>query len=325
MSGSEGRVCEQKTTVGSAFLKRFRRLACKLVAALAVLKEEKIVHADIKPENVFIRPTRQWYGRDDHGASDGDGDVVARPDMPVLPRKRRAKGEASLCANFLSLPSDDFEVNLGDFGNSCHMSEVSKFYQDFNLQSLPYRSPEVLLGVPFGSQIDIWSLGVVLLELIMGRTLFRCSRREDLFKEMCTVLTPPPLLRFSGGKYTAELFPVVAAESTHSQLTEECLAECKCDDAFNVSPCSYNDHIRVIHSLIADRFDSSLPCPPDLLHFLGGMLLPDPDIRLTAVDLLVHDFLAADVAVPRTLLSHHIRSKQVTRRKCANGLAALRR
>lgn len=40
------------------------------------------------------------------------------------------------------------------------------------LQSRNYRSPEIILGKDFGTAIDIWSLGCVAFELIMGRPLF---------------------------------------------------------------------------------------------------------------------------------------------------------
>jgi serine/threonine protein kinase len=39
------------------------------------------------------------------------------------------------------------------------------YHDDFEVQSLCYRAPEVLLGRPFGAPIDMWSLGCVLAEL----------------------------------------------------------------------------------------------------------------------------------------------------------------
>jgi hypothetical protein len=42
---------------------------------------------------------------------------------------------------------ENFDIRLGDFGNSIHMSEVCKYYEEFDIQTLSYRAPEVLLGI----------------------------------------------------------------------------------------------------------------------------------------------------------------------------------
>ena len=60
-------------------------------------------------------------------------------------------------------------VRLIDFGNAIRPSEAVRYYDDFEIQSLGYRAPEVLAGVPFGYAIDMFSLGVVLVEAALGR------------------------------------------------------------------------------------------------------------------------------------------------------------
>ena len=40
------------------------------------------------------------------------------------------------------------------------------------IQSRFYRSPEVLLGVPYDLAIDMWSLGCILVEMHTGEPLF---------------------------------------------------------------------------------------------------------------------------------------------------------
>jgi serine/threonine protein kinase len=39
-------------------------------------------------------------------------------------------------------------------------------------QSRFYRSPEVLLGLPYGHPIDVWSLGCILAEMYTGFPIF---------------------------------------------------------------------------------------------------------------------------------------------------------
>lgn len=53
------------------------------------------------------------------------------------------------------------------------MSLCSQIYQ--YIQSRFYRSPEVLLGMPYDLAIDMWSLGCILVEMHTGEPLFSGS------------------------------------------------------------------------------------------------------------------------------------------------------
>ena len=55
-----------------------------------------------------------------------------------------------------------------DFGSSCFEDERLYTY----IQSRFYRAPEVLLGLPYGPAIDVWSLACILAEVLTGYPLF---------------------------------------------------------------------------------------------------------------------------------------------------------
>ncbi|KXS94721.1 hypothetical protein AC579_9204 [Pseudocercospora musae] len=57
---------------------------------------------------------------------------------------------------------------LTDFGSSRSALEVNK---DWWMPDT-HRAPEVLLGVPWDAQVDVWSIGIMALELLEGRNLF---------------------------------------------------------------------------------------------------------------------------------------------------------
>jgi serine/threonine protein kinase len=42
---------------------------------------------------------------------------------------------------------------------------------DFDVQTPGYRAPEALLRCSFGANIDVWSIGVVLVELLMSERM----------------------------------------------------------------------------------------------------------------------------------------------------------
>ncbi|KAL1123993.1 hypothetical protein AAG570_001763, partial [Ranatra chinensis] len=59
-------------------------------------------------------------------------------------------------------------IKVIDFGSSCYSDQRVYTY----IQSRFYRSPEVILGLPYGTPIDMWSLGCILAELYTGFPLF---------------------------------------------------------------------------------------------------------------------------------------------------------
>ncbi|KAJ1931838.1 dual specificity protein kinase yak1, partial [Linderina pennispora] len=52
-------------------------------------------------------------------------------------------------------------VKIIDFGSACFEWQTTFTY----IQSRFYRSPEILLGLPYSSKIDMWSLGCIVAEL----------------------------------------------------------------------------------------------------------------------------------------------------------------
>jgi serine/threonine protein kinase len=59
-------------------------------------------------------------------------------------------------------------IKVIDFGSSCFVNERMYTY----VQSRFYRSPEVIMGLPYGCEIDMWSFGCIVAELYMGYPLF---------------------------------------------------------------------------------------------------------------------------------------------------------
>lgn len=64
--------------------------------------------------------------------------------------------------------SPRFIIKVIDFGSSCFEDERIYTY----VQSRFYRSPEIILGIPYGCSIDMWSFGCILAELFTGYPLF---------------------------------------------------------------------------------------------------------------------------------------------------------
>ncbi|KAG8003212.1 Homeodomain-interacting protein kinase 1 [Nibea albiflora] len=68
-------------------------------------------------------------------------------------------------------------VKIIDFGLA---SDNPRACTGLTLQTLWYRAPEVLLGCPINGAIDVWSLGCIAAEMLMGTALFPGSDEYDM-------------------------------------------------------------------------------------------------------------------------------------------------
>ena len=59
--------------------------------------------------------------------------------------------------NILLVNPKRSKIKLIDFGSSCKLGEGMYLY----IQSRYYRSPEILLNLPYDTKIDMWSLGKI--------------------------------------------------------------------------------------------------------------------------------------------------------------------
>ena len=264
-------------------MKKVRQIATTFVMALCILRMEGAIHADIKPENCFLRAKKERYSVHENK------DIVSTVMTP--------SSESILLPRGLNALPDEFDLHLGDFGNSIHVSDVSKYYTDFDLQTLSYRAPEVLLGVPFGYQIDMWSVGILLIEICIGKPLFLVRNRQELYNAMCTHLTAPPRIRFAGGMYSDLL------SDTRSQLETTDTRQIPSIKFQSMNSTTSNFDFALHLSNVKRLIDKHVTdAPHDLTHFLAGLVHPDPDHRLTAQDALRHPMVSQGLNTPLCLI-----------------------
>ncbi|CAN1289328.1 PHOT2 [Linum perenne] len=134
-----------------------RFYAAEVVIGLEYLHCLGIVYRDLKPENVLL-------GRDGHVVlTDFDLSYVAscKPQVikhPPLNNRRRSR----------SRPPPVFVAEPGTHSNSFVGTEE-------------YIAPEIVTGTGHSSAIDWWALGILLYEMLYGRTPFRGKNRQKTF------------------------------------------------------------------------------------------------------------------------------------------------
>lgn len=210
-------------------------------------------------------------------------------------------------AKFLRDLPVDMEAKLGDFGNALHLSELPQYYEDFELQSLPYRAPEVLLGLRnFSCAIDVWSLGIVLIELLIGQTLFHARDRDEAIAQVETTLCKLSKTRFSSGKYAQSLFRVARLHGLGGGIHSPSPA------LLNQESSAWNrtEQTKALKRLLSKHV-SLQELRTHELHgltdFLTGLTAVDPSYRSTPLEALQHPFLVDNLVVPLPLLVQYAR------------------
>jgi serine/threonine-protein kinase PRP4 len=74
---------------------------------------------------------------------------------------------------------DTLQIRICDFGNAFSIDEngITEY-----LASRFYRAPEILLGCPYGYEIDTWAIAVTLFELFTGEVMFPGNSNTEMLK-----------------------------------------------------------------------------------------------------------------------------------------------
>jgi dual specificity tyrosine-phosphorylation-regulated kinase 2/3/4 len=156
--------------------------------------------------------------------------------------------------NILLWSHQNATVKLIDFGSACFITDQLSSY----VQSRSYRAPEVVLGLPYDSKIDLWSLGCVVAELFTGRVLFQ----NESIVEMLA------LIESVCGGVPRDIF----------------LLGCSV-----VSIAWRKTTLKLYFTIFIDLADDAVES--QFLDFLRKLLTIDPANRLTAEDALAHPWI----------------------------------
>lgn len=113
------------------------------------------------------------------------------------------------------LLDSDGTVYLGDLGTVAHVRTRDERRPEVMLRlerttfigTLPYMSPEVVEGVAYGEATDVWSLGVMLVELATGQ---RPHKGRNTAQTLYAVMNDDPIQLPEGGKFSPAMRDLVA-------------------------------------------------------------------------------------------------------------------
>jgi len=165
----EGENLRQRLRRGPVQFSEVIDIAIQVASALLAAHEAGVVHRDIKPENIMLRP-------------DGYAKVL---DFGIAKLAESA---------FAEPPSQCFGVP-GVMADGAESTTLADTNLGSILGTASYMSPEQARGAPVDKRTDIWSLGVVLYEMVTGHAPFTGDTPQEV---MSSILDkePPPLTSY---------------------------------------------------------------------------------------------------------------------------------
>lgn len=170
----------------------------------------------------------------------------------------------------INSPENLIQIKIADLGNACWYDE----HYTNSIQTREYRSPEVLLGAPWGCGADIWSTACLIFELITGDFLFEpdeghsYTKDDDHIAQIIELLGELPSYLLRNGKYTRTFF------NSRGLLR-------------NISKLKFWP----LEDVLTEKYKFSKDEAKEISDFLSPMLQLDPRKRADAGGLVNHPWL----------------------------------
>lgn len=139
--------------------------AHQIFLALAHMRKCSIIHADLKPDNIL---------------------VSLEEDRKFIPDSNQIS-----CYILMRLQVNEQRniLKICDLGTAIDRSDAATAHNEITpyLVSRFYRAPEIILGMPYDSAIDMWSIGCTLYELYTGKILFTGDSNNQMLRAIIEI------------------------------------------------------------------------------------------------------------------------------------------
>ena len=202
-------------------------------------------------------------------------------------------------------------IKVADFGSA---SLINQLIIRTRIQSMFYKAPEVIMGLPLNEKVDVWSIGCIIAEFYLNTPLLPGSCNYDQLNKIFTLIGDCPQLLIICCKNRDKYFTLIKEENISYYRIKKPKEYYK--EFPEEKPREYNTIPENIHSLddliyikrdlikgeksfikslngsnsslnsfnIKEKLDA-------LIHLLKGMLQIDPNKRLSCAECLKHPFI----------------------------------
>ncbi|KAL4448796.1 hypothetical protein ABPG74_012885 [Tetrahymena malaccensis] len=185
--------------------------------------------------------------------------------------------------NILLKQENKSGIKIVDFGSSCFENQRVYTY----IQSRFYRAPEIILGLPYGKAIDMWSFGCIMAELYIGYPLFPGENEAEQFQMFMEVLGVPE---------------------------EEFVENCPRRNVFfenNKTPKVVKNSRGKIRTPSTKHINYYLRCPDEnFIDFVSKCFTWKNHERMSPAEALVHDWILE--GLPEEIRAQHLQQMQQT-------------
>lgn len=261
-------------------------IAKQLLRSVAFLHDLNLIHTDLKPENILIK----------------DASYCKKP------YERIEDGES-----FYRKILKDPKIYTIDFGSAIFQDE----YHSSIISTRHYRAPEIILGVGWSYPCDIWSVGSILIELLIGEALFKTHENEQHLAMMEKVTGEQVDLKMV--RKCLDLYKYNAKNNANTRFDTsitKCFSKKSGRLLFPRPSTSKNlikevENLKSVEELVEEKvgyaFDMAYSCRESIKRFkikpadeddyifwyyyielIKSMLIFDPDKRITAKEALGH-------------------------------------
>ncbi|PTU24139.1 hypothetical protein P175DRAFT_021188 [Aspergillus ochraceoroseus IBT 24754] len=139
-----------------------RHFLKQLASALKFLRDRDLIHRDIKPQNLLLCPSPSSY----------------RNGAPQVVPFKGSEDSFSPATGLESLPM----LKIADFGFARSLPATS--LAETLCGSPLYMAPEILRYEKYDAKADLWSVGTVLYEMVVGKPPFRATNHVELLRKI---------------------------------------------------------------------------------------------------------------------------------------------